>query len=1008
MELKFHSSTNICRHLVTASDDGLIRLHPFNSSGEIVDNSGVNIEGTYPVHCVDSNGDFVVVGTDEGEVILYHVSGEPLLQPLMRATLPIRSVQFSPDGKYLTVVSDDRSFKCFQIPGGQEVLAIKDVEKSVKSCCFNGDGSSIAAASCDGNLMIFSSKTGQSSGFKVKMYPHLEPEISLLSISWSPALNLIAVPGKTAMQFVNPSTPNQIREESGHKAVTTIARWSPNGMYVASYGEDETVIVWDCIKWEIVSKLADVSSVTDLKWHPKFNSIALSNTKGQFVIWNNPVPVSRPGPCDAIADSMKQATASESSKKKSEFISTEADVDNDDEGDDVSMKSMTDDRESTRDADLYDDLDDFIDDVDGNFREERRREYIEKSKSGHSLAVTNAPKLPNIHSYVHPNATSLRGNRRYLAFNLTGTIETIDQGTHHAVSIAFHDISSYRPINFKDHFGFNLSVLGERSALFASQAVKDAQGKIATNSTLYYRPFEAWAGSSDWTFYMPEDEEIVGIALSLNWAAAATSCGYIRLFSSSGVPLTIVCMPAGPIVSMTAFDNTLMVVFNSSSLPGARLEYQFINVDNLASSMPPAPLPISKSSKLLWAGFSDSGIPVVCDSVGVLRSCVNCSANIWIPVLDTRPHRKGKQEFYWPVGTSEDTFFFVLCKAGEKEPGFPKPIISDMSMAVPVLNQDTPIGKLEQQLVMQQLKLQFLESASVDQDEDSQEEIISLKTQIDKLLLQLIAQASKAEKSMRALDLCSRLNLEKSIQLAYVLANKHHLVQLGERIELVRRAKFSVRKPPVVVNNQRSQQPIASQFRQEIAEPAAYDEHMFQHAPAVEQQPDILFTPAKPPADNMFSSPNITMQVEDEKRPAPANPFRKKVTVASTSSALLASYNTDQPGKRGNNNTALALDNQQKKRKTVQVSMSRFVKPLAPERPDAESPVPPVEITDELTAEKENIISSSYQLSEEPMTKNIVNDVLQKRENVDEEESMDLVVAQPAAEEAEDDAVMAS
>ena len=43
-------------------------------------------------------------------------------------------------------------------------------------------------------------------------------------------------------------------------------------------------------------------------------------------------------------------------------------------------------------------------------------------------------------------------------------------------------------------------------ALFASPEVKDKAGKL-TNSTIHYRPFDAWAPQSDWTLTFDEGEQ---------------------------------------------------------------------------------------------------------------------------------------------------------------------------------------------------------------------------------------------------------------------------------------------------------------------------------------------------------------------------------------------------------------------------------------------------------------------------------------------------------------------
>ena len=49
---------------------------------------------------------------------------------------------------------------------------------------------------------------------------------------------------------------------------------------------------------------------------------------------------------------------------------------------------------------------------------------------------------------------------------------------------------------------------------------------------------------------------------------------------------------------------------------------------------------------------------------------------------------------------------------------------------------------------------------------------------------------------MRALDYCTMLHLDKSLQMAHQLAARHHMVQLAERIDLIRRDKSANSQDP--------------------------------------------------------------------------------------------------------------------------------------------------------------------------------------------------------------------
>jgi chromosome transmission fidelity protein 4 len=192
---------------------------------------------------------------------------------------------------------------------------------------------------------------------------------------------------------------------------------------------------------------------------------------------------------------------------------------------------------------------------------------------------------------------------------MVGVIVSIDHNLHHTVDIEFHDITSHRAIHFKDHFGFSMAALGENGAVFSVPVKKDSiDGKIIAPSPVHYRPFETWGGSNEWTVYLPAEESALALAVSDKWISVATDQNYVRIFGKSGIQSYIFSIPSGSIVSMTAFEETLFLIYNSSTEQGSRLEYELFDLETKRSLMSVAPLPVSSKSKLEWVGFSETGV----------------------------------------------------------------------------------------------------------------------------------------------------------------------------------------------------------------------------------------------------------------------------------------------------------------------------------------------------------------------------------------------------------------
>lgn len=221
--------------------------------------------------------------------------------------------------------------------------------------------------------------------------------------------------------------------------------------------------------------------------------------------------------------------------------------------------------------------DDFIvDDDNGGYVEQNK-----KRGSDHLGTVAPRPKrpayaawAPDIHEAFQPGSTPWRGNRRYLCLNLVGFVWTVDQDTHHTVTVEFYDRDSYRDFHFTDPYLYDKACLNENGTLFSCQP------KDSTPATLYYRPHESWTTKSDWKILLPKGEEISSIALSDSYIVACTSVGYVRVFTLFGVPFRVYRQKHSPFVTCASWRDYIFVMGNGPVGVGGKtqLTYTIENV----------------------------------------------------------------------------------------------------------------------------------------------------------------------------------------------------------------------------------------------------------------------------------------------------------------------------------------------------------------------------------------------------------------------------------------------
>lgn len=169
--------------------------------------------------------------------------------------------------------------------------------------------------------------------------------------------------------------------------MTAISEFSLNGKYLAASDIKSTLIIWEVVSREIVSKCTLDCSISSFKWLTQGNSIVVIDENGNIVVWDDVVPARHISPTDMTRPKSQPAPIKKAKSPNSDscLIDDEAELmskgDDDDIGfsdGDADMKKSSNSVQSRKsngqhdDDDMYDDLDGFIDDPEGEYAEERR------------------------------------------------------------------------------------------------------------------------------------------------------------------------------------------------------------------------------------------------------------------------------------------------------------------------------------------------------------------------------------------------------------------------------------------------------------------------------------------------------------------------------------------------------------------------------------------------------------------------------------------------------------
>ncbi|KAI5800257.1 WD40-repeat-containing domain protein [Peziza echinospora] len=780
------------KHLITAGTNNAIRKFIVASEDEpeTLDDCQELSTGIAVLN------DKFAVSSEDGIVSLYRMGTNELDQFLVRCSLPVRDVALSPDGNWAAVASDETVVKVVNVKDMSKVISLKEQSKSSKHVSFHPTGNenrTYLAVSCtDGAIYIYSLSSEQPVLSKRLdgMIQALDPEAETTSkVAWHPDGRAFAVATATR-DIILVSRFSWERQRSfanGHIGQINDFSWSPNGAFLASAGADGKLVIWETSTQSVIKRYDQ--SVTCIAWHPKENTLSLTNHNGELVTISDVVPEDK-------------AELLQASLQPAPLLYTDVEV-----PDNSRAIAPAPRRRRSLSRDPIDELLGFDDDEgdDGFIEDDDNGGYVKQRPNGkraYDYLTEDLPGSkrraydawsPQIHDALQSGSTPWRGNRRYLSLNLIGFVWTVDQETHNTVTVEFYDREQYRDFHFTDPYLYDKACLNENGTLFSSPKTD------SKSATLFYRPHETWSTRADWRIQMPPGEDIASIALSESYIVVCTTNGYVRVYTLFGIPFRVYRQKHSPVVTCASWRDYIMVVANGAVSADGRTQmtYTIENVkrDETLQSNDVVALP--PDGELHSVFFSDNGDPLIYDSEGVLLVLQHWRSPgqaKWVPLLDTKQLDRqsgGGKESYWPVAVAHDKFHCIILKGGEKYPYFPRPLLSEFEFKVPVtsasadITSSNPALGHEETVVRETVLLSLLEdfvgdraSTSIEGHQKSRRE-----NAIDKALLQLLAMECKDDHGEKALEICGLFTQPKrTLDLAIKIAMKYNRGILAGKI----------------------------------------------------------------------------------------------------------------------------------------------------------------------------------------------------------------------------------
>ncbi len=207
----------------------------------------------------------------------------------------VRTLSWSPDGETIASAGNDRSMHLWRpLLSGDTDFVYTNHSDCIHAVAWSPDGQRIASASADHTVHVWSATLSHRwlkslaflTGFHYLSYTGHTGAV--YTVTWSPDGVFIASAGNERAVHVWNSTTGELSVVyKGHSDIIRAVQWSPDGRYLASSSNDHTIRIWNAQTAHNLHLLRAPSSIAyALAWSPDSRYLALGASDHTAQIWD--------------------------------------------------------------------------------------------------------------------------------------------------------------------------------------------------------------------------------------------------------------------------------------------------------------------------------------------------------------------------------------------------------------------------------------------------------------------------------------------------------------------------------------------------------------------------------------------------------------------------------------------------------------------------------------------------------------------------------------------------
>jgi RNA polymerase sigma factor (sigma-70 family) len=199
----------------------------------------------------------------------------------LRHGTPLRSVAFTPDGKFLASGGGDRVISFWDPATGKEIRRIEVPEQSVGAIAFSRDGKLLAGAGMNGAVILWDAATSK----EIRRLRGHRGQVK--GIAFSPKGDRLLAGDADGARLWDVASGKVLHVLPVGKGSVSAVAYSPDGRLVAAAGENATTFVWDAARGQQLHRLrGEGDYVYALAFAPDSASLLTGVQNGWAAVWD--------------------------------------------------------------------------------------------------------------------------------------------------------------------------------------------------------------------------------------------------------------------------------------------------------------------------------------------------------------------------------------------------------------------------------------------------------------------------------------------------------------------------------------------------------------------------------------------------------------------------------------------------------------------------------------------------------------------------------------------------